>query len=70
MKTIEWVCTAANPQLANPSGWKLHAIEASPKETTLQLRGRRSKCGLTPRKGWEVDLFVVDKCARCLKGFR
>jgi len=48
------------------TGWRLHAVMAENEETLSQLRGRRAACGLLPKYGWGLDLFVDRKCARCL----
>lgn len=47
-------------------GWKLHAVVADGSETFANIGKRRALCGLRPRHGWSMDLFIEDKCKRCL----
>jgi hypothetical protein len=66
-----WVTAAPNPRTpatgvdAGQWGWKLHAVRGDDTETFAELRRRRSLCGLIPRHGWGLDLFIEDRCARC-----
>lgn len=53
------------------SGWKEHAIPLedgeNEKHTSPSALGkRRALCGLRPRHGWGVDLFIDEKCSRCV----
>jgi len=62
---LQWLSTATNRP--DPSGWKLHAIEAGSKDTLADIRKRPAKCGLNPAHGWSIDLFLEKKCTRCLR---
>lgn len=67
---IHWL-TTLSPKLAfthAPSaitGWKLHAVEASDDASLTEIGRRRALCGLRPRHGWTVDLFIEERCQRC-----
>lgn len=60
---------------AGRTAWKFHAVECATNASFKELRLRRigSACGLIPRYGWTLDLFmeendsVAGKCMRCLK---
>jgi hypothetical protein len=30
------------------------------------IRGQSALCGLTPRHGWDLDMFIDRPCVRCL----
>lgn len=69
---IFWVTTSPNPRRAatghdaGVTGWKMHAVEA-PEGAKFSDVGRLpALCGLRPRYGWGMDLFIEDQCARCL----
>lgn len=70
---IQWVTTNANPKLpgwTEQHGWKLHAVETgadtlSYKVTFADIRWKPALCGLLPRHGWGLDLFIEAKCERC-----
>lgn len=68
----KWLTTAPNPRSsatghdAGQRGWKLHAIMTD-SQTFKDIRFKASACGLIPTHGWGLDLFIEDKCARCLK---
>lgn len=70
---IHWVTTAPNPRRpatgfdAGQTGWKLHAVEAEAHATFDAVRTRTAACGLRARHGWGLDMFIEDKCARCLR---
>jgi len=72
---IFWVSTAVNERYvgkthgadAGRRGWRVHAIAAEPSETLAQIGRRRALCGLAPRRGWEVDLYVERRCAGCAR---
>lgn len=73
MSDFQWVTTAPNPRstmLGSPDagqrGWRLHAVRASENTKFSDIRGRRAACGLLPRHGWSLDLFIEEKCQRCL----
>lgn len=69
---IFWLTTAPNPRSAatghdaGQRGWKLHAIEAPENAQLKDVRYTGSTCGLHPWHGWGLDLFITDKCSRCL----
>lgn len=66
-----WVTTAPNPRAyhggpdAGQRGWKCHAFAATDTTTFEALRYQRALCGLRASHGWDVDLFITDKCKRC-----
>lgn len=72
---IHWLTTAPNPRSpatgsdAGQRGWKLHAVNADD-----DIGPRAAACGLKPRHGWSLDMFIKDKCCKCsaarLKGER
>lgn len=67
----QWLTTAPSPGApgtghnAGQQGWKLHAVEAKAEEEFKAIASRRALCGLLPRYGWGLDLFVTDHCATC-----
>lgn len=74
---VQWLTTSPNPaaQRGTPfwdeydqgqRGWRLHAVEAAESETLSQVAGRRAACGLRPAHGWDLDMFIEDRCARCV----
>jgi hypothetical protein len=69
---VEWLTTAPNPRSpatgvdAGQRGCALHAVETTGRERLSKLRGRRAACGLLPRHGWGLDMFVDDRCKRCV----
>ncbi len=71
--TIQWITTAPNPRTratgydAGQRGWKLHAVEASDDASLKDIRFEKAACGLSPAHGWGFDLFITDKCSRCLQ---
>ena len=76
---IEWLVTSPHPKHSGAGwdsgirGWKLHAvidpkydIEPSVWDLKGPMRSKtRALCGLRPRHGWGVDLFIEDECERC-----
>lgn len=70
-KGIHWLTTAPNPASratgydAGRRGWKLHAIEADKSTKLVDIKDRRSLCGIRPAHGWGVDLFIEHVCDRC-----
>lgn len=70
---IQWLTTAPNPRTpatgfdAGQRGWKLHAVIADDKAKFGEIAGERALCGLLPSHGWGLDLFIEDKCSRCVK---
>lgn len=72
---MHWVTTEPNPRspatghAAGQRGWKLHYVP-SDEETFVGLRYTAALCGLRPRHGWGLDMFIEDKCARCLRALK
>jgi hypothetical protein len=48
-------------------GWHLHAVALDGSATAEQAHGIRAFCGLIPRHGWGVDLFIDEPCLRCVR---
>jgi hypothetical protein len=75
MKPIQWLTTASNPRTvsfsadAGTHGWRQHAVCADENTLFVELRNQPSLCGLIPRHGWDIDLFVDTKCKRCLLAY-
>ena len=73
MTTVQWVTTEPNPHSlatgfdAGQRGWKLHAVEAEPTATFNSIRNKAALCGLRPKHGWGLDMFIMDECKRCAK---
>lgn len=71
----QWLTTAPDPRASGAAisggsaikGWKLHAVKATLDETTRAIRYRKAACGLLPAHGWGEDLFVEDRCSRCVR---
>lgn len=64
---IQWLTTYAKNPGPWQSGWKLHAIAAQDTEKLEDTKGRVAACGLRPRHGWSIDLFINVKCKKCVK---
>ena len=70
-KPIEWLTTAANPRSpatgydAGQRGWVQHAIYAFASDSVEQHKRTRALCGLLPRHGWGLDLYIEKHCSRC-----
>ena len=68
---IRWLTTNANPRLAGwteKHGWKMHAVPVSDDAAKFSdIKRVRALCGLRPRHGWGIDLFIEAKCACCQK---
>lgn len=66
-----WLTTAPNPRSrstgfnAGQRGWKLHAVPDATADAKLPLTGVRSACGIRPRHGWDLDMYIEDRCTRC-----
>lgn len=66
-----WLTTAPRPQSsargfdAGQRGWRTHAVAAADHETFSSVGRRKAACGLAPRHGWGMDLFIEDRCSRC-----
>ncbi len=69
-----WATTAPNPRGpgygvdGDQRGWKLHLVDvnalyqATPKSPVWG----DALCGLRPRHGWGLDMFIEDQCKRCV----
>ena len=73
----QWLTTAPNPLSrsfgtfdAGPRGWRLHAVRATAETKFDQIKGQSALCGLIPRHGWGLDMFVTDRCKRCAAKMR
>lgn len=72
---IQWLTTAPNPRYLDKThgadqgqrGWRLHAIEAHPETSLGEVRYKSAFCGVLPGNGWGLDLFIDQKCARCVR---
>lgn len=68
----EWLTTAPNPRSSNTGydagqrGWKLHAVHVV-EDSFNKSRFQKAACGLLPNHGWSLDLFIEDKCKRCIR---
>lgn len=69
--TLKWFTTTPNPRSratghdAGQRGWRLHAVKTS-SDSFEVVRRKPAICGLRPAFGWGLDLFIDDKCQRCL----
>lgn len=72
MAKTYWLTTAPNPRSratgfdAGQRGWKTHAVVCT-SESFEAIKNAKAACGLAPAHGWSVDLFIEDKCARCVR---
>lgn len=70
--TVYWLTTAPNPRSpatgfdAGQRGWKRHAVECT-SDSFEAIKNASALCGLTPVHGWSMDMFIDDKCARCVR---
>lgn len=70
-----WLNTQPNPHVHGRGydhgqrGWRFHAVKGKPEETFDDVRWRRALCGLLPRHGWHIDMYMneEDRCERCEK---
>jgi len=46
-------------------GWRTHAVRGNLKTRFSEIRKARSACGLQPRHGWGMDLWVERRCVKC-----
>lgn len=71
-KMIQWLTTYPSGRAHThgaddgQTGWRTHAVEVSD-DAKLPLKGVRALCGLLPRHGWGLDLFIERKCVYCAK---
>lgn len=64
---IEWMLPDSYSVQGVPRAWKLHAVRAKATDTGRDVRFRRAACGLRTARGWTIDLFVEQRCSRCLR---
>lgn len=73
---VQWLNAETNPRIratgfnAGRSAWKFHAVLSDPRQKFEEIKGVHALCGLKPRHGWGMDLFmdIDDEVAgRCLK---
>jgi len=70
---IQWITTRPSGKAHTHSaddgvtGWRLHAVEADDKTTFAELGRKPSLCGLRPKMGWGMDLFIEARCKRCAR---
>jgi hypothetical protein len=79
---VRWATTTPHPWKPSHThgaddgqiGWRLHLVAFG--ERTRERLGRdryetidvsKALCGLRPRHGWGLDMFVEDECSRCIK---
>ncbi len=69
---FQWVTTNPNPRSpatghdAGQRGWKLHAVEAEESDTSAAIKYRKAACGMRAKYGWRLDMFIEDKCVKCV----
>jgi hypothetical protein len=72
-KTVQWLTTKPSGRSHTHSaddgvtGWRLHAVEATKDALLSELKRKSAVCGLRPRTGWGLDLFIDARCTRCEK---
>lgn len=72
---LQWLVTAPNPRYLDKThgadqgqrGWRMHAVEAAGDATLDAVRYKSGLCGVLPGTGWAVDMFIDEKCRRCLR---
>lgn len=68
VKKWQWLTTAPSPAAkpgSDPRGWRTHAVDANDEMSFEELNRQRAVCGLAPAHGWDIDLYIDRKCARC-----
>lgn len=69
---IVFCTTSPNPRVhvrgydCGQNGWKLHAVYGLPLDSFASLGRSRALCGVRPRHGWSLDLFIEDPCLKCI----
>lgn len=72
----QWLTTEPNPRSlatghdAGQRGWRLHSVIAKDSDTSSSIRGRQAACGIVPRWGWSLDMFVDQRCAKCERALK
>lgn len=72
LPTYEWCTTSPNPNSrdfgpdAGQRGWRIHLVPKGQSEHMFYGKYKApSLCGIRPRHGWGLDLFIDEPCARC-----
>jgi len=71
VQDVQWLTTEPSQRVgatghdAGQRGWKLHAVRTQ-SNSLKEIRFIAAECGLRPSHGWGSDLFIEDKCARCI----
>jgi hypothetical protein len=69
-----WMTTNPNPRSpdtgfdASQRGWRLHLVDLNHADAHIYSKDKNqspSLCGIRPRHGWGLDLFIDEPCARC-----
>jgi hypothetical protein len=77
--TFNWVTTLPHPYRPAHThgaddgqvGWKLHAVEMGRDDDfTKEAKRRQAICGVRPRHGWGLDLFIDAECTKCVKAMK
>lgn len=69
-RAVEWVTTTPLVYVLGTDtgaaweirGWRVHAIPRSAKD-----KRAKAACGLRPAHGWSFDLFITERCKRCVR---
>jgi len=67
---IHWLTTQPNPRSsatgvdAGQRGWRLHAVETE-RENFTDIKHLSAICGVRPKFGWGLDMFIEDHCSKC-----
>lgn len=67
----QWLTTSPNPRVRGygpddgQRGWRLHAVICEDATSRADANKLPALCGLRPRHGWGLDLFIQKPCARC-----
>lgn len=70
--SIVFCTTAPNPRVhargydCGQKGWRLHAVYGLPLDSFASLQRSAALCGIRPRHGWLLDLFIEDPCLKCV----
>jgi hypothetical protein len=71
MIEVQWLTTAPSGRSHThgaddgQTGWRLHAVPGAGHEPCSVFNTRRSLCGILPRTGWGLDMFIERRCKRC-----
>ena len=70
---FHWLTTKPDPHSTakgydcGKNGWRLHAVEAPDDATIASVKHAVAVCGTRPRYGWDLDMFIVRRCSRCVQ---